>query len=140
MQVFIISHFFFMEISLDIKTCICFLEKKHRRISEISFLPSLRHKLLCTVCNEIPCIWIKKARRICLFSYQKACASKTISKHFATNFKVTDTIVFAATSQLPHFTSTVTKRLRKRSEEAVTLRQKLSCHLLQIFQKNSRQY
>ena len=56
MQVFIISHFFFMKISLDIKTCICFLEKKHRRISEISFLPSLRHKLLCTVCNEIPCI------------------------------------------------------------------------------------
>ena len=66
----------------------------------------------------------KKARRICLFSYQKACASKTISKHFAT--KVTDTIVFAATSQLPRFTSTVMKRLRKRSEEAVTLQQKLS--------------
>ena len=43
MQFFIISHFFFMKISLDIKTCICFLEY---RISEISFLPSLRAKLL----------------------------------------------------------------------------------------------
>ena len=46
MQFFIISHFFFMKISLDIKTCICFLEKKHRRISEIPFLPSLRAKLI----------------------------------------------------------------------------------------------
>ena len=49
--------------------------------------------------------------------------------------KVKDTQVFAAMSQLPLFASTTTKCLWKRSEEAVTLWQKLSCHLLQIFQK-----
>ena len=55
MQFFIISHFFFMKVSLDIKMDICFLEKKRRRILEISFLPSVRAKLLYSVCNEIPC-------------------------------------------------------------------------------------
>ena len=55
MQFFVISHFFFMKISLDIRKCICFLEKKCSRISEISFLPSLRTKLLYNVCYEIPC-------------------------------------------------------------------------------------
>ena len=34
---------------------ICFLEKKCQRISEISFLPSLKAKLVFTVCDGIPC-------------------------------------------------------------------------------------
>ena len=34
---------------------ICFLEKNCHRISEISFLPSLKAKLLFTVCDGIPC-------------------------------------------------------------------------------------
>ena len=34
---------------------ICFLEKKYHRISEISFLPSLKAKLLFPVCDGIPC-------------------------------------------------------------------------------------
>ena len=34
---------------------ICFLEKKCHRISEISFLPSLKAKLLFPVCDGIPC-------------------------------------------------------------------------------------
>ena len=33
-----------------------FLEKKCHRISEISFLPSLKAKLLFPVCDGIPCI------------------------------------------------------------------------------------
>ena len=44
--------------------------------------------------------------------------------------KVKDAKVFASTSQFPHFASTATKRLWKRSEGAVTVRQKLPCHLL----------
>ena len=36
---------------------LCFLEKKCHRISEISFLPSLKAKLLFPVCDGIPCIW-----------------------------------------------------------------------------------
>ena len=55
MQFFIISHFFFVKISLDIKTCICFLEKRRNKITKISFLPSLKAKLLFTVCDGIPC-------------------------------------------------------------------------------------
>ena len=34
---------------------ICCLEKKCHRISEIYFLPSLKAKLLFTVCDGIPC-------------------------------------------------------------------------------------
>ena len=43
---FIISQFFLIKTSSDIKMGIYFLEKKCHRISEISFLPSLKAKLL----------------------------------------------------------------------------------------------
>ena len=55
MQFFIISHFLFIKVSLDIKMGICFLEKNCHRISEISCLPSLKAKLLFPVCDGIPC-------------------------------------------------------------------------------------
>ena len=55
MQFFIISHFFFIKVSLDIKMGLCFLEKNSHRKSEISFLPSLKAKLLFPVCNGTPC-------------------------------------------------------------------------------------
>ena len=45
MQFFIISHFFFIKVSLDIKMGFGFLEKNCHKISEISFLPSLKAKL-----------------------------------------------------------------------------------------------
>ena len=64
MQFFIISHFFFMKISLDIKTCICFLEKKCSRISEISFLPSLRTDSSCTLWDKTPCTKYTKLTEI----------------------------------------------------------------------------
>ena len=52
----IISRFFLIKASLDIKMGICFLEKKCPRISEIFFLPSPRAKLLITVWDETPCM------------------------------------------------------------------------------------
>ena len=60
MQFFIISHFFFIKVSLHIKMGLCFLEKNCHRISEISFLPSLKAKLLFPVCDEIPCTYVVK--------------------------------------------------------------------------------
>ena len=59
MQFFIISHFFFIKVSLDIKMGLCFLEKNCHRKSEISFLPSLKAKLLFPVCDGIPCKHVK---------------------------------------------------------------------------------
>ena len=56
MPFFIISHFFLIKVSLDIKMGLCFLEKNCHRISEIFFLPSLKAKLLFPVCDGIPCI------------------------------------------------------------------------------------
>ena len=44
MQFLIISHFFFIKVSSDIKMGLCFLEKNCHRISEISFLPSIKAK------------------------------------------------------------------------------------------------
>ena len=60
MQFYIISHFFFIKVSLDIKMGLCFLEKKiviEIRISKISFLPSIKAKLLCPVWGGVPCNW-----------------------------------------------------------------------------------
>ena len=67
MPFFIISHFFLIKVSLDIKMGLCFLEKKCHRISEISFLPSLKAKLLFPVCDGIPCTtvegWVWKCKQ-----------------------------------------------------------------------------
>ena len=56
MQFFMISHLFYIKVSLDIKMGLCFLEKNCLRISEISFHPSFKTKLLFPVCHGIPCI------------------------------------------------------------------------------------
>ena len=50
----IFHNFFFIKTNSDIKMGICFLEKKCHRISEISFLPSLKAKLLFTLCVRAP--------------------------------------------------------------------------------------
>ena len=62
-----------------------FLEKKCHRISEISFLPSLKAKLLFPVCDEIPCTY-------------NGFATVVFSKgtlHFRTPCKYTDHSKFA---------------------------------------------
>ena len=48
-----------------------FLEKKCHRISEISFLPSLKAKLLFPVCDEIPCtLSLKSLHRLSSVCYK----------------------------------------------------------------------
>ena len=66
MQFFIISHFFFIKVSLDTKMGLCFLEKNCHRKSEISFLPSLKAKLLFPVCDGIPCIAVYTVIHKCI--------------------------------------------------------------------------
>ena len=49
-----------------------FLEKKCHRISEISFLPSLKAKLLFPVCDGIPCTGIRRWRLLRILDYYMA--------------------------------------------------------------------
>ena len=54
MQFYIISHFFFGKVNLDIKMGLSWHENKSHRISKMSVLPSLRTKLLLYVRHETP--------------------------------------------------------------------------------------
>jgi len=93
MQFFIISHFFFINVCLDIKMGLCFLEEKCYRISNSIFLVEFsgnigRNGFLTSIASQkIFRPYFQKSRLeyyfLCLFYF-----SSPFSGHFRSNFLV----------------------------------------------------